>query len=425
MDFLVLPRARRLEGIVRAPPSKSATNRALVLAALASGPVEIARPLVSDDTDAMRRCLRAMGARIEPAADGLRMNGPLSASAAVETTLDAGDSGTAARFLAALAAAVPGDFLLDGSARLRERPVAELVQALRRGGARIQCRGEEGFLPLSISGATLRSGEVAVDAGRSSQFLSALLLAAAAVEGGLTVRPEGDVASAPYVEETLEALRAFGHDVRREGRSIAVSRGPSGPTRFEVPGDSSSAVPLLAAAGAASGRVTVLGVSPASSAADARAFPVLASMGIAIEEVPGGVRATREADVPLRPAQVRATDFPDSVPALAALAALARGESRFEGVAHLRLKESDRIAALTALLTAAGASVRSSDSDLVVTGCAAGGSSTVLPTFNDHRIAMAASLIAFARGGYLIENPSCVSKSYPAYFRDLCSLLRP
>jgi 3-phosphoshikimate 1-carboxyvinyltransferase len=424
MIFLVLPRARRLEGTVRAPSSKSATNRALVLAALSARPVEIARPLESADTEAMRRCLRAMGARVEPTPEGLSLSGPLAASASAEAALDAGDSGTAARFLTALAAATPGRFRLDGSAGLRERPMGELVEALRRAGAEIRCAGEEGFLPLAISGATLRASEIAVDAGRSSQFLSALLLCAVAVEGGLAVRPEGEVASAPYVDETIEALRAFGHVVRRDGGSIAVARGASGPARHEVPGDLSSAVPLLAAAGAAAGAVTVLGVSAASPAADARALPVLASMGIAIEEVPGGVRATLEGDVSLRAVRARATDFPDSVPALAALAALAEGESRFEGIAHLRLKESDRIAALVSLLTAAGATVHSGDSDLVITGGARPGSSTVLPTFDDHRIAMAASLISLARGGYLLENPSCVSKSYPAYFRDLSGLLR-
>jgi 3-phosphoshikimate 1-carboxyvinyltransferase len=424
MTFLVLPRARRIEGTVRAPSSKSATNRALLLGALSTRPVEIVRPLESADTEAMRRCLRAMGARVERSPDGLSLSGPLSAPASSETLLDAGDSGTAARFLAALAAAIPGRFLLDGSARLRERPMAELVESLRRAGGEIRCPGEDGFLPLAIAGGLLRASEISVDAGRSSQFLSALLLSAVAVEGGLTVRPEGEVASGPYVEETLEALRAFGHDVRREGRSIAVSRGSVGPSRYELPGDPSSAVPLLAAAGAAGGSVTVLGVSVASSAADTLALPVLASMGLEIEAVPGGVRASFEGG-PLRPARVNATDFPDSVPVLAALAALAQGESLFEGIGHLRLKESDRIASLAALLSAAGAFVRPGASDLVVTGGISGGSSTVLPTFNDHRIAMAASLLSLARGGYLIENPSCVSKSYPAFFRDLSTLLRP
>lgn len=423
MDYLVLPRARRVEGEVRVPASKSATNRALLLAALSSEPVEIVRPLESEDTAALRRCLLAMGARIAPVPGGLSVSGPLAAPVSSQVLLDAADSGTAARFLAAAAAATPGRYLLDGSARLRERPMAELLAALRSAGAEILCLRQEGFLPLAIRGGALASAAVAVDAGRSSQFFSALLLAAVAVEGGLTVRPVGAVASAPYVEATLEALAAFGHDVKRQGRAVAVTRGSRGPGRYDVPGDYSSAVPLLCAVGAAGGRVAVLGVSAGSRAADARALPVLEKMGIALDAGPDRVTASF-GERALRPVRVDAAQFPDSVPAVAALAALAEGESRFEGIAHLRWKESDRIAALSALLSAAGASARPGESSLDVIGGVICGAATVLPTFNDHRIAMAAALLSLARGGYLIENPASVAKSYPRFFKDLATLIR-
>jgi 3-phosphoshikimate 1-carboxyvinyltransferase len=422
MNYLILPRASRVDGKIRVPSSKSATNRALLLGALSLEPVQIGRPLESGDTAALARCLRAMGARMEEVPGGLSICGPLSGSASSETRLDAEDSGTAARFLAAVAAATPGQFLLDGSARLRVRPMAELIDALREAGGQIRCSREEGFLPLSIRGGRLSRTSLAVDAGRSSQFLSALLLAAVAVDGGLTVRPAGAVASGPYVEATIETLTAFGHDVRRDGSGVTVARGARSPRRYEVPGDHSSAVPLLAAAGAAGGRVTVRGVSAVSAAADARALPVLAKMGITLEEEPDGVTASFSGG-PLRPVRVEATEFPDAVPALAALAALAQGESRFEGIGQLRWKESDRIAGLTALLSAAGGSARAANTELIVTGGVARGAAAVLPTFNDHRIAMAAALLSIARGGYLIENPSCVGKSYPDFFRDLASLL--
>ncbi len=351
------------------------------------------------------------------------MSGPVGGGGA-EVLLDAGDSGTAARFLAATCAAIPGRFRLDGSPRMRKRPMSELIGALRSAGARIRCLGAEGFLPLSIDGDSLRPGRIGVDASRSSQFLSALLLAAVAVEGGLTVEGSGPIVSAPYVDATVEALEAFGHTVRRESGGIAVSRGAEGPARYEVPGDYSSAVPLLASVGASRGRVLVLGLPASSSAADARALPVLSRMGILVEPEGGGLAASFSGGS-LRPVEVDATDFPDSVPVLAALAAMAGGESRITGIAHLRWKESDRIGSVEGLLRAAGGSARAGAGELAVTGGLAPGAALLLPTFDDHRLAMAAALIAIGRGGYLVENPDCVGKSYPAFFRDLSSLFRP
>ncbi len=426
-DYLAIPPAKEVRGTVAAPPSKSATNRALVLAALSDSAVEIARPLESEDTRALRRCLAAMGARFEETPEGLRVRGPLAGPGGRAVTLDAAESGTAARFLAAVASATPGRFLLTGSGRLRERPVGELVAALRSAGASIEYAGAEGHLPLAISGGPLRSGRVAVDASRSSQFVSALLLAAPAVAGGLEVVSMASIASAPYVATTLECLRAFGHEVSgdpsgREG--IRVTRGARPVLRYEVPGDYSSALPLLAAAGAAGGRVTVTGLVFPSADADAGALAVLERLGLEVEGRSGAVTVRgRRAD--LRPVAVTATDFPDAVPALAALAALASGQSRFDGVAHLRLKESDRIASLAALLTAAGASARALEDGLVVEGPAAAlaGGAAKLPTFGDHRIAMAGALLSLGLPGLLIENPDCVSKSYPGFFRDLATIV--
>jgi 3-phosphoshikimate 1-carboxyvinyltransferase len=263
-----------------------------------------------------------------------------------------------------------------------------------------------------------------VDASRSSQFLSALLLAAPAVPGGLAVVSAAGVASAPYVETTLECLRTFGHEVSGSlAEGIRVKRGKDTAGRYEVPGDYSSALPMLAAAGAAGGEVRVTSLVTPSADADALALPVLALMGLELARGEGSVTA-RARRAALRPVTVVATDFPDAVPVLAALAALTPGESRFEGIAHLRLKESDRIAALAALLTAAGARASAMEDSLVVEGPAGprAGSVVRLPTFGDHRIAMAGGLLALALPGLLIESPDCVSKSYPSFFKDLATI---
>jgi 3-phosphoshikimate 1-carboxyvinyltransferase len=423
-DFLAVPPAREMAGELRVPSSKSATNRALLAAALTAGPVTIVRPLESDDTAALRRCLAAMGATIRAEADRMIVRGPLAAAPDRVTTLDAVDSGTAARFLTAVAAAVPGRFRLTGSARLRERPVGELVDALRQAGARIAYDGPEGFLPLTIDGGTVRSGEITVDASRSSQFVSALLLAGPAIDGGLTVRPTGPVASAPYVRTTVETLRELGHEVLEENGALRVRGGARVADEYEVPGDYSSAVPLLAAVAAVGGHVRLTGLRWPSSDADAGALPVLATMGLAVAGSANQVESSASGTT-IRPVHVFATDFPDAVPALAAAAAFADGTSRFERIAHLRWKESDRLAALAGLLTAAGAKAVAESDALVVDGpIRAGVRLARLATHNDHRMAMAAAILALKRPGILVENPDCVSKSYPSFFRDLERLAR-
>jgi 3-phosphoshikimate 1-carboxyvinyltransferase len=421
-DFLAFPPVRSLRGSVRVPPSKSATNRALLLAALTDAPVELVGTLVSDDTLALRRCLEAMGASITTTADGLRVVGPLHGEAGREIELDAGDSGTAARFLTAAAAASPGRFLLGGSRRLCERPIGELVAALRRAGARIAYRGAEGCLPLAIEGGGLRSEDVVVDASQSSQFLSALLLAGVAVDGGVRVRAAGPVVSRPYVEATLEILRDFGHEVS-PGPDAGVRRGARVTARYATPGDYSSAVPLAAAVGAAGGSVTLSGLRWPSADADAGALPVLERMGIALDRDHDGLTAAAARGAP-RATSAVATDFPDAVPALAALAMLAPGESVFSEIGHLRVKESDRIASLVALASAVGARAVASGDALAITGPARPPESGIarLATFGDHRIAMAAGILALRVPGLLIEDPGCVGKSYPRFFRDLDSL---
>ncbi len=403
---------------MRVPSSKSATNRALLLAALTAEPVEVARPLESADTDTLVRCLAAMGADIRRTGDGLRVSGPLRGEPGTEVFLDAGDSGTAARFLIAAAAVTPGRFVLAGSPRLCERPMGELVHALRGAGARLAHRGREGCLPLEIQGGAPAAREIAVDASRSSQFVSGLLLAAVAVEGGLRVRATGPTASEPYVRTTLEVLRDLGHEATT-GDGIFVRRGARVSPRYDTPGDYSSAVPLAAAVGAAGGEVSLEGLRVPSEDADAHALPVLEAMGVAIERAGGAlrIRADRAA---LRPADAAATAFPDAVPALAALAMLARGRSVFSGVGHLRLKESDRLTALVALAEAVGASAEASEDALAVDGPAAPADSVVrVATFRDHRIAMAAGILALRLPGVLVEDPDCVAKSYPGFFRDL------
>jgi 3-phosphoshikimate 1-carboxyvinyltransferase len=428
-EYLAFPAVREARGAVRVPASKSATNRALLLAALAGFEIEIVRPLESEDTDAIRACLAAMGASISPSEEGVRVRGPLGLAAGERAVLDARDSGTAARLLAAVASAVAGRFVVTGSERLRERPVGDLVDALRAAGARIRYAHTDGLLPLEIEGATLRPGaSVRVDASRSGQFLSALLIAGAALqgEGGLEASAAGPVASEPYVRLTAAMLREFGHSVEDSGGGVRVRPGSTRISRYEPRGDWSSAVPLLAAAAVAGGRVEARGVAwpPDGTEADAAAAEVFERMGAAVEGSAGGVSVSASQGA-LRPVAVAATGFPDAVPALAACAAFAEGESRFTGIGHMRWKESDRIDALADLLQAAGVEAAAEPGALVVRGQSWRGArpwAARLPTRNDHRIAMAGGLLALRLPGMLVESPRSVAKSYPGFWRDLESL---
>jgi 3-phosphoshikimate 1-carboxyvinyltransferase len=256
-----------------------------------------------------------------------------------------------------------------------------------------------------------------VDAARSSQFVSALLLAAVAVDGGLRVRPTGPIVSEPYVVTTLEVLRELGHEVAA-GPVLAARRGARVAGAYETPGDHSSALPIAAAVGAAGGEVALLGLRWPSGDADAGAVPVLRAMGIRVDASAGRLVVSSSGAPPL-PVSVDASGFPDAVPSLAALAMLSREESTFSRIGHLRLKESDRIASLEAVAASVGAAARDAADALFVSSKPGVAGVARVPTFRDHRIAMAAAILALRRSGVLIENPDCVAKSYPGFFRDL------
>jgi 3-phosphoshikimate 1-carboxyvinyltransferase len=416
MIVSAVPARGPFTGSVAAPPSKSHTNRALILAALSEQPVEIVRPLACDDLDAMVGCLSAAGVRIDRAGDGLVVSP--GAPPGGEATLDVRESGTACRFLTAFAAATPGlRAFLTGSDRLRERPVGPLVDALRILGAEIDYLGRPGFPPLSIRGRRLRGGPIEVDASASSQFASALLLVAPRLADGIALTLAGPAVSRAYLDTTRETLEAAG--IRSSGGSGTFTV-PAGQAvtagRLAIPGDYSSAASLAAAVAVAGGGRTIENLPWPSSQADAAALDVLEAMGVAVERSSGAITVSGRAR---RAVAVDAADFPDAVPVLCAAAAGVDGETVITGIEHLRLKESDRIAAIEDLLRAAGARAQFESGVLRVAGPR--GPSLVpafLPTRSDHRIVMAAALLALSSGGF-VEAPRAVEKSYPGFFRDL------
>jgi 3-phosphoshikimate 1-carboxyvinyltransferase len=402
--------AGRLSGRLRVPGSKSFTNRALVAAALARGESRLVAPLVADDTRTMVSALARLGAHVETGAEWV-VTGPLAPGGREEVLLDIGPAGTPARFLLALLAALPGRYLLDGSPRMRERPMGPLVDALREVGASITPVGREGFLPLRIEGRTLHGGAVRIRGDVSSQFLSALLLASPLVPGGLALDVVGPLSSAAYVDMTRRTIAAF-------------SRGPA---RFAVPGDDSAACFPIAGAVASRGRVELEGLYPEPEQPDAvfRRWARAAGAEVSFSGTGEGAVLVVDASAlaAVRPINADVDAAPDAALPLAAMLAFAGGTSCLTGVARLREKESDRLAAAVELLTAAGAvarvECRTSGSALVIEGRRGIPRRASFLVRDDHRVAMSAAILALTLPtGSDVDDPGVVSKSYPEFFVD-------
>jgi 3-phosphoshikimate 1-carboxyvinyltransferase len=420
-------RSGRLEGTIRVPGSKSVTNRALLAAASAAGESVLVNPLDCSDTHALAAALTRLGAGISFDGEIWRVAGPVRGSGRAGPVLELNveDAGTPARFLAALLPALEGRFVLDGSPRMRERPMGPLLSALRFLGAKIEPLGRDGFLPVRIEGETLRGGRVRIRGDVSSQFLSALLLVSPLVPGGIEIEIDGPVASAAYLDLTRGVLEAF----------QARPGGGFRPARFDVPGDDSAACFPIAGTLVSGGRVTILGLSRRADQPDAafREWARQAGGRLSWEgvgETAGLVVDARHLAGPLRvlPLSVDVDPAPDAALPLAALLAFADGTSVLSGAGRLREKESDRLSAALDLLGRAGASAREEKSEtgpsLRIDGRGGTPRRGDFAAHGDHRVAMSAAVLALALpAGSTLDRPEAVAKSYPRFFDDLGALL--
>jgi 3-phosphoshikimate 1-carboxyvinyltransferase len=358
----VLPIAPRgaLDARVRVPGSKSITNRALVIAALADGDSALRGGLVSDDTRAMLEALRALGCAVATGAEPWRVPGCDGHLRAPAQPLDTGNSGTTARFLTAAACLADGSVVIDGSPRMRERPIDDLVDALAGLGVRCEILGRAGCPPLRVPGGGLPGGATPIDASRSSQYVSAVLLAAPYAKSDVELELTGGVlVSRPYVELTLQLMDAFGAQTRWSAPDrlrVAAGR-PYRARDYAIEADASSAAYAFCAAAIAGGRVRVDGAPRDSLQADFRLLGILEQMGCRVRRDVESVELTGP-DGPLRGVDVDMNDLPDAVLALAVVALFADGPTHIRNVANLRIKESDRLAALETELCRLGATAR-------------------------------------------------------------------
>lgn len=385
--------------VLAVPGSKSVTQRALVLAALADGPSELRGALDCDDSRHLRAGLRALGVSIEDGDPACwRVSpGPLRDPGRV---LACGNAGTTLRFLSALALLLDAPLGLDGDEALRRRPLGDLADALAALGLAAAWGGRPGCPPVTLRRVGPTGDEVVVGAETSSQFASALLLVAARLPRGLVVRPAGPVVSRPYLALTVECLRAFGVAVEERGGGWRVEPGGPRGRSFAVEGDWSSAAFLLAAARIA-GRAVHLGNLRADSAQGDRAIVELLAR---LDEPP--------------PRFFDLCDCPDLLPPLAAAAAFAPGPTTIAGVAHARVKESDRPAVLAEGFRRAGIGVVELPDGLRIEPGGEPRAATLEPR-GDHRMAMAFGLLGLRHPGLRVAEPDCVSKSFPGFWQEL------
>jgi len=374
---------------------------------VAGGGSVVSGPLDAEDPRLLAAALARLGFRLDWRGAAIAAHGRDAVTAA---ELQLGNNGTGARFLLAQLVVLAGDWRIDGSPRLRERPVAGLVAALRALGAAIAGEG----LPLAVAGRPLRGGTVALDAAASSQFVSALLLLAPRLPDGLEIVLATPPPSRPYVGLTVEVLRAFGASVESsdDGRRFRVA-GPLRPATFAVEGDWSAAAFPCAAVAAAGGEVTIAGVRLDSAQGDAAIVRLLADAGCGVRAVPGGVVVSGRA---LRPLRADLADTPDLFPALAVVVAFAGG--RLTGLAGLAAKESDRLAVMADRLRRLGLPVRAEGDVFSAPGGRPTGRPTVDPLdpAEDHRVAMALAVAGTVVPGVRIASAGCVAKSWPEFW---------
>lgn len=419
-DRTIRPAREALDATVDAPPSKSVTHRALVVAALASGPSVLRSALDADDTRRTLNGLEALGVRLAAGSRGWKVEG-VSGRVAGGVRLDLGESGTSLRFLVAVAALGAAVSELDGGERLRERPIRELADALCVLGGDVRPGPSTGGLPVRAGGRPPRGGRVRVASSRSSQFASALLLVAPRLPEGLELTLDSPVASLPYVELTAAVLSDFGVAVERRGeRHFAIARQDYAGRDYAIEGDHSSSSYFLAAACAIGGRVRARGLRASSAQADARLGSLLEALGCEVRRGGDWVEVRGNGRIP--PFDLDLRDAPDLVPTVAMLALFAEGPCSIRGVAHLRLKESDRLEVLARNLRTLGRAAVAEADGLRIGEPSFQPCGGRIATASDHRIAMAFAIAGLRQEGVRIQDPGCVAKSNPRFWEQFAEI---
>lgn len=421
MEQLVLQPRKIARGEVTLPGSKSLSNRILLLAALANGTTTVTNLLDSDDVRHMLTALRLLGVDYSLSDDRKTcvvrgLGGVFRVAQPLELFL--GNAGTAVRPLTAALCLSEGEFTITGEPRMYERPIGDLVDAMRGLGADITYSLNDGYPPLLIRGKLLQGGEVSIKGNVSSQYLTALLMVAPLLSSDLLIRVDGDLVSKPYIDITLDTMRRFGVEVENRSYQTFFVRGGQtyqAPGDIMVEGDASSASYFLAAAAIGGGPVKVHGTGSASVQGDTKFAEVLRLMGAEVEYGDYWIQVTGKGK--LRGVDVDLNHIPDAAMTIATTALFAEGPTCIRNVYNWRVKETDRLAAMATELRKVGAEVEEGEDYIRVTPPAQIRSAAI-DTYNDHRMAMCFSLAAFGDAPITINDPKCTSKTFPTYFDE-------
>lgn len=424
MDALTLAPVTKIEGEIHLPGSKSLSNRALLLAALANGVTEISNLLDSDDTNHMLSALQKLGVTFQRSADRRRCTVVGLGRAfqlAGRTELFLGNAGTAMRPLCAALCLGHGEYRLTGEPRMEERPIGALVDALRQAGGQINYLKREGYPPLQIVANGLTGGRVTIDGSISSQFLTAMLMASPLAQAATTIVVEGELVSKPYIDITLHTMAQFGVVVENQGYQQFLIQGGQSyqtPGHFLVEGDASSASYFMAAAAIKGGNVKVTGIGKGSIQGDVRFADVLAAMGAVVEWGEDYIIVGKGR---LHGIDMDMNHIPDAAMTIATTALFAEGKTAIRNIYNWRVKETDRLHAMATELRKVGATVVEGKDFIEITP-PAHLHHAAIDTYNDHRMAMCFSLLALGPAGITINDPKCTAKTFPDYFEKLQSI---
>jgi 3-phosphoshikimate 1-carboxyvinyltransferase len=417
----IKPITHTLNATVRVPGSKSLANRALLIAALANGTTRITNALFSDDSKYFANALKTLGFDIhldevnhEMIVIGLGGKIPVK-----QAELFIGNAGTAARFLSAFLTLGHGEYILDGDARMRERPIGDLIYALNQLGAELEATNN--CPPVGIFASGLPGGKTIIAGNISSQFLSALLMVAPYAKSPIEIEVTIELNSKPYVDMTIAIMKDFGVEIERDGYEhfIIHPESYSSLATYQIESDASAASYFFATSAVCGGTVRVENISRNSKQGDIAFLNILQQMGCAIKEGENCIEVTNATE--LRGIDVDMRDIPDTAQTLAAIAPFASSPTRIRGIASARVKETDRVHATCMELARLGVRVEEHKDGMTISPCEKFSPATI-QTYNDHRMAMAFSLIGLRIDGITIENPSCVSKTFPNFFEVLETL---
>ena len=417
MNSITLGPLHSANGEIQIPGSKSLSNRILLLATLAQGTTKITNLLDSDDIRHMLNALKTMGVNYELQDEGRTcilegLGGPINVE---QADLFLGNAGTAMRPLAAALCLGTGEYHLHGEPRMHERPIGDLVDALHELGVDVQYQGNKDYPPLLIKANGIQGGEVSIKGNISSQFLTALLMSAPLAKGDLVIKVDGELVSKPYIDITLHVMKQFGVEVDNQNYQAFVIKGNQtyqSPGEIMVEGDASSASYFLAAAAIAGGKIKVHGVGSESVQGDVKFADVLAKMGAQITYGPTWIEAERGE---LNGIDMDMNHIPDAAMTIATTALFAKGPTTIRNIYNWRVKETDRLYAMATELKKLGADVIEGEDYITITPVE-NLLHAEIDTYNDHRIAMCFSLVAFSDTPVTINDPGCTSKTFPTYF---------